>query len=508
VAREKLADVDALVAEAMAEWCVPGLALAIVIDDEPVLVRGYGFRDVEASLPVTPDTQFLIASLTKSFTAAGIGTLVDEGKLGWWTRVRDIIPEFQLRDQNATERVTVHDLLCHRTGLPRHDWAWMPGDLSCAEIFDGLRHLDASQDMRAGTQYCNLGYMVAAMVAERIAGKPWETFIRERLFDPLRMTRAGFSYADLEASTDAATPYIFRPDPKKSWSFRDGKRQRTSYLRVKSTGENTASASVAGMANHLRGAGGLYASISDMVNYLRFHLAEGRFDGGLILSPDRVRDMRTPYAFGGRPDCAELSDWHFGLGLWSQHYRGERIVHHGGGWYGVKSRFVLLPDRRTGLVILCNDNVDGAVQAIEYSILDRLSDKAPLPWIDRARGEHKAWMEVQEQAAKRPSSPAPPKKGPIRPLEDYAGSYAHPAFGRIEIEATADGVLCNYRGLLGKIVHRREDTFALEGTWEMAPIFPSGVAATFASNQEGSIDRVFLPLEPAVSPIVFNRVGQ
>ena len=123
-------ELDALAAEAMAEWKVPGLAIAVVQDGETALLKAYGQRDVEAGLPVTTGTQFTICSITKTFTATGLAMLVDEGRLDWTKPVRDYLPEFRLHDPIATDRITVRDLLCHHSGLPRHDWIWMPGDLS------------------------------------------------------------------------------------------------------------------------------------------------------------------------------------------------------------------------------------------------------------------------------------------------------------------------------------------------------------------------------------------
>ena len=107
-------NLDALVREAMDEWQVPGLALAVARDGEGDCVKAYGLRDVEAGLPVTQDTQFILCSVTKSFTALGLAMLVDEGRLDWEKPVRDYLPEFRLHDAVATERVTVIDLLCHQ----------------------------------------------------------------------------------------------------------------------------------------------------------------------------------------------------------------------------------------------------------------------------------------------------------------------------------------------------------------------------------------------------------
>src|SRR5215469_11743070 len=121
-------ELDQLAVDAMADWQVPGAALAVVEHGKLALVKAYGQRDVEANLPVTPATQFLICSITKSFTATAVALLHGEGRLDWTKPVRDYIPEFRLHDAVATDRVTVIDLLCHRTGLPRHDWVHLPDD--------------------------------------------------------------------------------------------------------------------------------------------------------------------------------------------------------------------------------------------------------------------------------------------------------------------------------------------------------------------------------------------
>ena len=136
---------------------------------------------------MTTDTHFTICSITKSFTATGLALLVDERRLDWTKPVRDYIPEFQLHDAVASDRVTVRDLLCHHSGLPRHDWIHMPDDLSAAQTLAAMRYLEPSDDIRTTHQYSNLGYLVESMVTERVSGQSWTEFTRARLTDQLRM---------------------------------------------------------------------------------------------------------------------------------------------------------------------------------------------------------------------------------------------------------------------------------------------------------------------------------
>ena len=96
-----LDDLDLLVEQAMAEWRIPGLAIAVVQPDEPILVRGFGEREVEAALPVTTETQFILCSITKSFTATGLAMLAEERRLDWSKPVREYMAEFRLHDPIA-----------------------------------------------------------------------------------------------------------------------------------------------------------------------------------------------------------------------------------------------------------------------------------------------------------------------------------------------------------------------------------------------------------------------
>src|ERR1043166_3376489 len=206
-------ELDRLAVDVMADWKVPGAAIAVVQDDKVALAQAYGQRDVEANLPVTIATQFVIGSITKSFTATGVALLHNEGRLDWTKPVRDYLPEFRLHDPVATERITVRDLLCHQSGLPRHDWVHLPGDRAPAELLGVMRYLELSRDIRADWQYNNLCYNVLGLLIERLSGQSYEGFIRARLTDRLGMT-VGFTLDDLEASADPARPYMMHEDTR------------------------------------------------------------------------------------------------------------------------------------------------------------------------------------------------------------------------------------------------------------------------------------------------------
>ena len=132
------------VAEQMGIWKVPGVAVAVVKNGEVAFAEGFGLRNVEAKLPVTPDTIFAIGSASKAFTTMSMGILVDDGRLAWDSPVREYLPTFRLWDPFAMERMTPRDLVTHRSGLPRHDLMWYNNPLSRQALFDRLRYLALS----------------------------------------------------------------------------------------------------------------------------------------------------------------------------------------------------------------------------------------------------------------------------------------------------------------------------------------------------------------------------
>jgi len=472
---------ERLISEVMEEWKVPGLAVAVVQNGEVAFIRPYGLRDVEAGSRVTTDTQFQLISISKSFTATGLALLVDERRMDWKKPVREYIPEFRLHDAFASDRVTVRDLLCHHSGLPRHDWIWLPGDLSAAQILAAMRYLEPSDDLRSTFQYSNLGYLVASMVAERVSGKKWAEFTRA-LTDKLHMD-VTFTVEELAAAADAAVPYAMKGDVclrSKLWPI-----------------------SVAAAA-------GMSTSIASFANWLGFHLGKGAFEGQRLLSPGLIQELQKPRVHVGAPEFAEYSDVHYGLGFRSHRYRGERVVWHGGGFTGTNTLMMLLPDRGIGIGVLANLGMSPlfAPHILANYVFDRVCGKDPAPWLDRFRERRRklvAQQDVNRQAEQAFRRPATTKPG--RDLADYAGDYEHPGYGRITI-TYADGELnWAFRAMSEPLTHRHYDTFELPDAPD-APghLLPGRLVISFSTDRDGNIVSVAVPFESFVKDIVFTRI--
>jgi CubicO group peptidase (beta-lactamase class C family) len=473
-------ELERLISEVMEEWKVPGLAVAVVLNGEVAFLKPYGFRDVEAGSKVTTDTQFQLMSISKPFTATGLALLVDERRMDWKKPVREYIPEFRLHDAVASDRVTVRDLLCHHSGLPRHDWIWLPGDLSAAQMLAAMRYLEPSNDLRTTFQYSNLGYLVASMVAERVSGQSFAEFTRA-LTDKLYMD-VTFTVEELAAADDAAVPYAIKGDIR---------------LRSKLWPVSVAAA------------GGISTSIASFANWLGFHLGKGEFEGQRLLSPGLIQELQKPRVHVGATEFAEYSDVHYGLGFRSHRYRGERVVWHGGGFSGTNTLMMLLPDRGVGVAVLANLGMSPlfAPHILANYVFDRVCGNEPAPWLDRFRERRRKLVAQQdvdrqaEQASRRPATE------PGRDLADYAGDYEHPGYGRITI-THADGELnWAFRGMSEPLTHRHYDTFELPDAPD-APgrLLPGRLVISFSTDRDGNIVSLAVPFEPLVKDIVFTRI--
>src|SRR4051812_16532835 len=188
-ATDPIRDLDAYAAKAVAEWRVPGLAIAVVKDGRIVFAKGYGVREAGKVAPVDTQTLFAIGSTTKAMTAAAIGMLVDEGKLRWDDPVTQHLPTFQLADPYVTREITIRDLLTHRAGLGNGDVLWYGTDADGAEILRRARFIPSAYSMRAGFIYQNVMYGIAGQVVGAVSGMTWAEFLKKRIFEPLGMTR-------------------------------------------------------------------------------------------------------------------------------------------------------------------------------------------------------------------------------------------------------------------------------------------------------------------------------
>jgi len=473
------------ITKAMAEWKVPGMAVAIVKDGKVILAEGFGLRDVKNNLKVTPQTVFAIGSSSKAFTATTMGILVDEGKLEWDRPVREYLPTFKLWDHFATERMTPRDLVCHRSGLPRHEFMWIGSPFSRQELFDRLSYLEPSQDFRAVFQYQNLMFMTAGHLVGALSQSTWEEFTRKRIFEPLGMTSGSFSIEDMKAAPDHSLPYGEKKD----------KVEEIPYRNIDAIGP----------------AGSINSNVLDMAKWVMFNLNKGKVEDKPVVSEAALAQIHTPQIVIQEGSFLLLSNFPelfyptCGLGWIVTAYRGHTVLHHGGNIDGFSAMVSFMPRDNMGLVILTNLNGTLLPYAVMFNIYDRLLGQDPLPWSQRfkeiidklkAQGE-KARMEAEKDRQ--------PGTKPSHPLEDYAGEYAHPAYGALTVVKDGDSLKATHNGRDFALSHYHYDVFDLKDDEDSEGFRIKG---TFGMDIRGNIMTVSIPLQPGVKEIVFTRLPE
>jgi CubicO group peptidase (beta-lactamase class C family) len=477
-----LADFDEYVKRTMGDWKVPGAAIVIVKDGKVVVSKGFGLRDVKNSLPVTDQTLFPIASITKSFTVATLGTLASEGKLDWDKPVREYLPDFRLYDDVLTERVTPRDLVTHRTGLPRHDGTWYRSGLTREEMYARLRYLEPNRDLRREFQYNNLMFMTAGYMAGKLSGSTWEEAVTKRIFEPLGMKSSNFDFGEtFKTAKDVA--HAYRKDDN------EVAHEAPIYEGDKALGP----------------AGSIVSNLSDMTQYLLMYMNKGKHGDQQIISPGDIRQMISPQMVMRSSDLdPELGYPHYGMGLFVTTYRGHKYVQHGGNLDGFSLLISFLPDDNIGSVILLNMDGSNLREVLSYNIMDRMLGLAPVDWNKRQLERYAAFKKSDEDARTKNYVPRREKTAFSHPMDEYVGEYSHPAYGSFVIEkAEADKLKVSFHTMQSVAEHWHYDV------WRV-PHDPldllSEAEVMFNTDWEGNIASLSSSVEPSVKDIVFTKL--
>jgi len=475
-------DIDSVVQRARTEFDVPGIAVAIVHEGRLVMAKGYGVGRLDTGEPVTPKTLFGVASNTKAFTSAALAILVDEGKLAWDDRVVDRLPSFQMSDPYVSREMRIRDLLIHNSGLAlgAGDLMYFPeSNFTSAEILARLRHVPLSTSFRSRYAYDNILYLAAGAVIEAVSGKTWDTFIHDRILDPLGMTMTVTNMKALATRSGVALPHAPGDDGK------------LRQLNHSSLDNNSPAASI-------------QSSVEEMSRWVMLQLNEGQLEGKRIFSARQSREMWSPQTIipvstPPKPLAGLKSNFQaYGLGWNLTDYRGEKIVSHTGGLFGMVSRVTMVPSKKLGVIVLTNQENGAAFNAITWTAIDHYLNAPPTDWV----AAQKESLELRKtEAAKKVAGEASKRNAdskPSLPLASYAGRYRDAWYGDVIVDETGGRLAMRFThspSLNGLLEHFQYDTFiARWGDRTMN----ADAYVTFTLSAEGTIERVRMK---AVSPL-------
>jgi CubicO group peptidase (beta-lactamase class C family) len=212
--RARLAAIERAIDEKRKEYHIPGLSFVIVKDGQIIYMKGLGLKDLENNKAVTPDTLFAIGSSSKAFTAMAAAISADEGKLSLDDPPKKFLPYFHLRDQDADARITIRDLLSHRSGIDRTDLSMVTGKLNREELIRVAGMAKPTAKLGEKFLYQNIMFTAAGEIVARAQNTTWDAFIEKRIFKPLGMKASNTTVAATLKSPDYALGYSYNTETK------------------------------------------------------------------------------------------------------------------------------------------------------------------------------------------------------------------------------------------------------------------------------------------------------
>jgi CubicO group peptidase (beta-lactamase class C family) len=478
---KKLGNFDAFMAKVLKDWNAPGIGVGIVKGDKLVFAKGYGFRDYGQKLPFTPTTLQQIASNTKLFTAVAAGLLVEEGKLAWDKPVRESVPSIKFYNSELDNTVTLRDMLAHRTGITRHDTIWYQSDDTRKQLFDKVKYLEPQEPLRQTFLYNNLMYAAVGYIIELQSGKPWEEFVRERIFKPLEMTSTVYSIADMTKQPDFGVPFTEKRDTFELYKI--------PYYE-----------DIGGVAP----CGAIISNIQDLSHWLIALMNDGKYNGKQVLPPAVLKATLEPAIALPNTEAETRGYWEalntaYGMGRGTVSYRGQLLTAHGGDLPGFHSQVSFLPKEKLGVVVLViGDHCASLYDTVSYNVYERLLGMDQTPWSERLVELRLKGKKAGTEARAKAGGDRVPNTKPSHALADYAGDFEHPAYGILKVEMKNGGLHMDFHKIRLPLSHFHYDRFETPDDETYGRM-----AINFQTNPQGDVDKAFVSLDEA--EVVFTR---
>ena len=477
-----LPELEKLAEKALKDTGIPGMAIAVVYKDQPVFLKGFGFREAGKPEPIDADTIFQLASMSKPISSTVLAALAGEKAITWDDRIMDLDPGFRMNDPWVTQNVTLRDMFSHRSGLPDSAGDDLE-DLGYgrAEILRRLRYIKPGSSFRSHWAYTNFGITEAAVAAARATGKPWEVLAAEKLYKPLGMASTSSRFDDVAAASNRALLHVSV----------DGK-----WVARQTRNPDAQSP-----------AGGVSSTARDLVQWMRLQLGKGKFEGKQLIDANALAETHRPVIVSGTPaDPTKAPAGLYALG-WGVRYddKGQAVLNHSGAFSaGAATTVTLIPSEELGMTVLTNAFPIGVPEALVASFLDLAQHgKVEKDWFATAKQSFDAFLKGALRGTETDYSKPPAHPLPSLPADAYAGTYRNEYFGDIRISAK-DGDIVLHMGpqkTSYPVNHYNRDvfSFSLEGTatsgvfFQIGPDQKATSAIVEALNTQGQATFVRLP---------------
>lgn len=473
--QQKIPRVEKYLDSLMKDWEIPGMGIAIVYKDQLIFSKGLGYRDLAKKLPFDSKTVFPVASNTKLVTSTVALMLQEEGLLSLDRPVRQYHSSLQFSNEEWNERVTLRDMLSHRTGLGNYDGIWVNDTCSRDELTRRVRYMKPELGFREGFIYNNMIYVAAGSVLERVSGLSWEALLRKKILEPLSMNSTCFTYEDMMKSGNYALSY-YKPDTNLA-------------IRVRS---------FRAIPDALGPAGTLKSTLEDMSHWMIAQLGKGQYNGKQVFSSTVYNQSLVANTIAERTiRWPEFSNALYGLGRNVQTYKGIAVTRHTGSIDGYYSSLTIVPEKELAIFMIHNYDEAGSLRSVmALPVLDLLLNLSYTPWIQRFR---KDYLDNQKDFYRNKDSLAATQVKNTQPsheLYQYTGEYVHPAYGQINITLENNQLVFQFRRQRSLLHHFHYDLFTTRELQNDLPDF----RIQFQTNEKGNIDR--LRVGPYGDPVV------
>jgi CubicO group peptidase (beta-lactamase class C family) len=327
---------------------IPGMAIAVVKDDEVILTHGFGIASIEKETPVTPETIFAIGSATKAFTSTLVGMLIDEGKMDWDDPVTEYLPYFQMDIASTDEsnEIALRDVLSHRTGFTRMGLLFASGQIPIEEVLLDATKAEPYVSFREKWYYSNVMYMSAGVAAGKVDGTDWDTLVTERIFEPLDMNSTTTSVTQAEEDSRLASGYLW-----------DEHLQDYEYKPMRNV-------------DNIGPSGSINSNVIDMAQWLRLQLNRGEYEGLRLISEENLSETWAT-------QIAITENVGYGMGWMIREWEGQPVIEHGGNVDGFSAQVAMLPESDLGFVLLTNASVSSLPPQAINMVWDTLLGEEP-----------------------------------------------------------------------------------------------------------------------------------
>jgi CubicO group peptidase (beta-lactamase class C family) len=399
---------------------IPGFAVVVTQGDSTILAEGYGYADFENQLTANSNTNYYIASVTKSFTALLALIMNDAGILKLDDPLQKHFPDLKVESIPDLAKIKVRDLLTHTSGLENGPIGWRvaySGVHDQSILLELMKYTKPNGAGYGNYEYTNVGYNIYAIILEKITGKSWQNWMQEKIFDPTGMNHT--------------SAFISRAE-KEHWLL------ARPYMVV----DSVSRISLEKKDNTMQSAGGLIITPDDLAKWLKIQVEKGKLNGKQIF-PESLIISSQQELINITESERLFKPAHYGFGWLHGEYESHKVIHHFGGFAGFSTHVSFMPDKKLGVAVMVNEAVAGnnLMHLIATFIYDYFFEKKDWPvYYDILNTFAEKLTETRKMI-----SAAITKRNDLpwlltMPFSEYSGSYQSYEYGILTIQESTSGL--------------------------------------------------------------------